>query len=182
MEINPVLVLLVAYAVILLVLARRRSGEGPGSFLLAGRALSLPALVATMVTTWYGGILGVGEYAWRYGLSTWVVFGLPYYLAAIVFGLWLAPRLRRSNAVSIPDLLNQTYGRRTALVGAAGVWAGTWTTPDAPGTGFGAHWYDTDFSSGIGDANKSRTPRTASKGANGDTGTDFGPGRIYLFT
>ena len=125
MEINPVLVLLVAYAVILLVLARRRSGEGPGSFLLAGRALSLPALVATMVTTWYGGILGVGEYAWRYGLSTWVVFGLPYYLAAIVFGLWLAPRLRRSNAVSIPDLLNQTYGRRTALVGAAGVWAGT---------------------------------------------------------
>lgn len=125
MRVNPILILLVAYGMVLLVLARRRTSETPGSFLLAGRALSLPALVATMVTTWYGGILGVGEYAWRYGLSTWVVFGLPYYLAAIVFGLWLAPRLRRSNAVSIPDLLGHAYGRSAALTGAVGVWAGT---------------------------------------------------------
>lgn len=122
---NLLPMLLIAYGAVLLLLSRRRSSDPPGSFLLAGRALSLPALVATMVTTWYGGILGVGEYAWRYGISTWVVFGLPYYIAAIVFGLWLAPRLRRSNAVSIPDLLGRTYGRRVALTGAAGVWAGT---------------------------------------------------------
>jgi len=125
MKVSPILILLVAYGAVLLLLSRRRTSDKPGSFLLAGRALSLPALVATMVTTWYGGILGVGEYAWRYGLSTWVVFGLPYYIAAIVFGLWLAPRLRRSDAVSIPDLLEKTYGRKTALTGAAGVWAGT---------------------------------------------------------
>lgn len=122
---NPLPILLIAYGALLLLLSRRRRSDKPGSFLLAGRALSFPALIATMVTTWYGGILGVGEYAWRYGISTWVVFGLPYYIAAIVFGLWLAPRLRRSNAVSIPDLLSRTYGRQAALTGAAGVWAGT---------------------------------------------------------
>lgn len=122
---NPLPLLLIAYGAALLLLSRRRTSDKPGSFLLAGRALSLPALIATMVTTWYGGILGVGEYAWRYGISTWVVFGLPYYIAAIVFGVWLAPRLRRSNAVSIPDLLGRAYGRPAALTGAAGVWAGT---------------------------------------------------------
>lgn len=122
---KPIVILLVAYAGVLLMLARRRSNETAGSFLLAGRALSLPALIATMVTTWYGGILGVGEYAWSYGVSTWVVFGLPYYIAAVVFGLWLAPRLRKSGAESIPALLGQTYGRSAALTGAAGVWAGT---------------------------------------------------------
>ena len=125
MQISPIVILLIVYGSVLLALSRRRPSEKPGSFLLAGRALSLPALVATMVTTWYGGILGVGEYAWRYGVSTWVVFGLPYYFAAIVFGLWLAPRLRRSDAVSIPDLLDRTYGRKTALTGALGVWTGT---------------------------------------------------------
>lgn len=118
-------IVLVAYACALLLMAWKHRDQQPGHFLLAGRALSLPALIATMVTTWYGGILGVGEYAWRYGLSTWAVFGLPYYLAAVVFGLWLAPRLRRNAAVSIPDMLESAYGRPAALTGALGIWAGT---------------------------------------------------------
>ncbi len=90
-------------------------------YLLAGRKLTLPAFVATLVTTWYGGILGVGEYAWRFGISTWVVFGLPYYAAALLFAFWLAPRLRRSGAASIPDLLLGAYGRGARLTGAAAI-------------------------------------------------------------
>ena len=123
---NPLPYLLIAYGVCL-AFAVTTTHQRRTRFhsYWAGRALSLPALIATMVTTWYGGILGVGEYAWRFGVSTWVVFGLPYYIAAVVFGMWLAPRLRKSNAVSIPDLLGRTYGRRVALTGAAGVWAGT---------------------------------------------------------
>ena len=31
-------------------------------YLVAGRRVTLPAFVATLVTTWYGGILGIGEY------------------------------------------------------------------------------------------------------------------------
>ena len=90
-----VLILVVIYAVALLVLSGGRRGGGGVDYLLAGRRLTLPAFVATLVTTWYGGILGIGEYAWRFGISTWLVFGIPYYLAATVFALWLAPRLRR---------------------------------------------------------------------------------------
>jgi SSS family solute:Na+ symporter len=117
------LFLVVVYATLLLLLARGRSVAGGAEYLLAGRRLTLPAFVATLVTTWYGGILGVGEYAWRFGISTWVVFGLPYYAAAVLFAFWLAPRLRAHGAMSIPDLLANAYGRQARITGAAAVFA-----------------------------------------------------------
>ena len=120
-----VLILMAAYVAALLLLSARHRGSGGIDFLLAGRRLTLPAFVATLVTTWYGGILGIGEYAWRFGISTWVVFGLPYYLSAVLFALWLAPRLRRSGAITIPDLLSSAYGRPASLAGAAAVYAST---------------------------------------------------------
>ncbi len=120
-----VLILVILYAGTLVALSARRRGGGGVDYLLAGRKLTLPAFVATLVTTWYGGILGIGEYAWSYGISTWLVFGIPYYLAAVVFALWLAPRLRRTGAITIPDLLNRAYGRKASLTGAAAVYAST---------------------------------------------------------
>jgi len=119
------LILVAIYAVALLALSAGQRGGGGVEYLLAGRRLTLPAFVATLVTTWYGGILGIGEYAWRFGISTWIVFGLPYYLAAILFAFWLAPRLRRSGAITIPDLLVNAYGRKASSVGAAAVYAST---------------------------------------------------------
>jgi SSS family solute:Na+ symporter len=119
------LILVVVYAVALLALSASHRGGGGVDYLLAGRRLTLPAFVATLVSTWYGGILGIGEYAWSYGISTWVVFGVPYYLAAVLFAFWLAPRLRQSGAVTIPDLLVVAYGRKASTVGAAAVYAST---------------------------------------------------------
>jgi SSS family solute:Na+ symporter len=119
------LILVVIYAVALLALSAARRGGGGVDYLLAGRRLTLPAFVATLVTTWYGGILGIGEYAWRFGISTWLVFGVPYYLAALLFAFWLAPRLRRSGAITIPDLMVNAYGRKASSVGAAAVFAST---------------------------------------------------------
>ena len=71
---------------------------GEADYLVAGRRLTLPGFVASLVTTWYGGILGVGEYGWSYGISSWLVFGVPYYLWAGVFALVLARRARRPRA------------------------------------------------------------------------------------
>ncbi|MDO9693843.1 MAG: sodium:solute symporter family protein [Candidatus Latescibacteria bacterium] len=107
--------LFLTYAVMRLFRAPARDET---DYLLAGRRLTLPAFVATTVSTWYGGILGVGEYAWTYGVSNWLVFGLPYYLYALVFALVLARRARRGRALTMPDLLQERYGTRTAVLGA----------------------------------------------------------------
>ena len=48
-------------------------------FILSGRKLSIVGFIATLVTTWYGGILGVGENTLLYGIQTWFIFALPYY-------------------------------------------------------------------------------------------------------
>ena len=97
-----------------------RSGKARSAveFLLAGRSLTLPVFVMTLVSTWYGGILGVGEFTYRFGVSNWVVQGLPYYLFSFLFALLLAGRIRETGLATIPDKLQSTYGRGTALLGS----------------------------------------------------------------
>ncbi|HEY2953686.1 MAG TPA: sodium:solute symporter family protein [Candidatus Eisenbacteria bacterium] len=93
-------------------------------YLVAGRRVTLPAFVATLVATWYGGILGVGEYSYRYGISNWLVFGVPYYVGALLFALLYARRAREAALYTIPDLLQLHYGRAPALMGAFTVFIG----------------------------------------------------------
>ncbi len=97
----------------------RGSASGAVDYIVAGRRLTLPAFTASLVTTWYGGILGVGEYTWQYGVSNWLVFGVPYYLYAALFAIFLARRARRSEMLTVPDLLEHHYGRPAALAGAS---------------------------------------------------------------
>ncbi|UCG62477.1 MAG: sodium:solute symporter family protein [Candidatus Zixiibacteriota bacterium] len=98
---------------------RRLKKDSPATELIVGgRVLTLPAFVASLVSTWYGGILGVGEYSYLYGLSNWLVFGVPYYLAAFLFAMFLAERARKSELLTIPDRLAQAYDNKTAVAGS----------------------------------------------------------------
>ena len=121
----PSLTLIGLYCLALVALSFGRRSSTRTDYLLAGRTLTLPAFVATLVTTWYGGIMAIGEYTFLHGISTWLVFGLPYYAAAILFAFVLAPRLRASGAHSIPDLLRAAYGPGVGVAGAAGVFVQT---------------------------------------------------------
>jgi SSS family solute:Na+ symporter len=105
-------------ALIAVGLFRGRKVKAVEDFLLAGRRLSAPAFVMSLVSAWYGGILGVSEYSYSYGLANWFVFGLPYYLHAALFAFFLSRRARLSRLSSIPDKLEATYGRGAAQVGA----------------------------------------------------------------
>ena len=101
--------------------SRRASAAPAGGaieYLLAGRSLTTPVFVMTLVSTWYGGVLGVGEYTYRFGISNWLVQGVPYYIFALLFALILAKRIRATNFATIPDKLHHAYGRRTAVLGA----------------------------------------------------------------
>jgi len=111
-------ILLYLFLLIYLGLRSFRREAGEEEYLLSGRSLSVPAFAATLVTTWYGGILGVGEFTYSYGISTWIVFGLPYYFFALLFALFFAPKIRAANNFSIPDMLYRAYGKPSGFLGS----------------------------------------------------------------
>ena len=79
-------------------------------FLFSGRKLTAPAFIATLVSTWYGGILEIGRFSNLYGISTWLVFGLFYYIAAFLYAKFLAEKISTSKQDSIPVRFYNTYG------------------------------------------------------------------------
>jgi SSS family solute:Na+ symporter len=88
------------------------------SFLLNNRKVGLPLFVLTNVATWYGGILGIGEFVYNFGLLSWFTQGLPYYLFAIVFAFVLVPRIREKNNLTIPEQIKKIYGKKASLITA----------------------------------------------------------------
>lgn len=88
-------------------------------YLAAGRKLSLPAFVATLVSTWYGGILAVGDSVKAFGVGTFLLMGVPYYVFALIYAVWFATRVRGAAQISIPERLAAQYGNRAALFGSA---------------------------------------------------------------
>ena len=125
------LLVVATYLAATVALGVRRARRGPAEedFLLAGRTLTLPAFVVTLVATWYGGVLGVGEYSYLHGISNWLVLGAPYYVGALLFALLYAERARKIGAATLPDLLYDTYGRRAGAIGAVMVLAGSLPAP-----------------------------------------------------
>lgn len=109
-----------AFAVAILLLgfsAKFRQGSFM-QFLVMGRQMSLPAFVATLVSSWYGGILGIGESVSYFGVGTLVMLGVPYYVFAVVFALFLADKVRGAEQWTIPERFERTYGKGAALVSA----------------------------------------------------------------
>ncbi|HSW56078.1 MAG TPA: sodium:solute symporter family protein [Ignavibacteriaceae bacterium] len=96
----------------------RKTASDANDYLLSGRKLSLFLFVAVNVSTWYGGILGVGEFTYRYGLVSWFTQGFPYYIFAFLFALFFAKKIREASLFTIPDKLTEVYGKNVGLVSA----------------------------------------------------------------
>ncbi|HSV72746.1 MAG TPA: sodium:solute symporter family protein [Chthonomonadales bacterium] len=107
-----------SYLIALMVVGFWRRRTSADDYLIASRSLSLPVFVATLVATWYGGILAIGEFTYGMGLLNWTTQALPYYLCAVAFALLLAPRIRQAALLTIPDKLERDYGRGAAVLGA----------------------------------------------------------------
>jgi SSS family solute:Na+ symporter len=108
----PALLVIVGYFLVAVWLGLRRTGgkQSADSYLLASRRLTLPFFIATLVSTWYGGILGVGEFSYTYGLVNWLALGGFYYAFALVYALLLAGRVRSGRELTIPGRLSAHYG------------------------------------------------------------------------
>ncbi|MFC2103669.1 sodium:solute symporter, partial [Bacteroidota bacterium] len=99
-------------------LTGRKTKSEANDYLLSGRKLSLFLFVAVNVSTWYGGILGVGEFTYRYGLVSWFTQGFPYYIFAFFFALFFAKKIRGASLFTIPDKLTEVYGKKVGLFSA----------------------------------------------------------------
>ena len=101
-------------------LKKQQSGK-PSSildYLLMGRQLTLPLFVATLVATWYGGIFGVNEITFNYGIYNFVTQGMFWYVAYLIFAFFIAEKVVRYQSMTLPDLTEQMFGPKSAKVAA----------------------------------------------------------------
>ncbi|MDY0083466.1 MAG: hypothetical protein RBR74_09820, partial [Ignavibacteriaceae bacterium] len=99
-------------------ISSKKTKSDAEGYLLSGRNMGLFLFVLVNVSTWYGGIIGIGEFTYRYGLVSWFTQGLPYYFFAFLFAMFFAKKIREASLFTIPEKLEQVYGKNTALLSA----------------------------------------------------------------
>ncbi|MCB9230631.1 MAG: sodium:solute symporter family protein [Bacteroidia bacterium] len=98
-------------------LVRKWFPKGEADFLLAGRQVTLLPFIATLVSTSYGWILGVGQVYAELGVSAWFVLSFPYTVGTLLLALFFAKRARKQEFVTLSDLLDRQYGKTVSTVG-----------------------------------------------------------------
>ena len=106
------------FIIIFLVGIYNKKTTNRDEYLYLSRKLTLPSFIATIVTTWYGGILEIGRFSYLNGIVTWLIFGVFYYISAILFALYIGPNLSRNNIESIPRYFGKKYGKTTQRLSA----------------------------------------------------------------
>lgn len=101
-------------------LKKKQTGNPAGvlDYLLMGRQLTLPLFVATLVATWYGGIFGVNEITFNYGIYNFVTQGVFWYISYLIFAFFIAGKVARYHSLTLPDLTGQMFGPKSAKVAA----------------------------------------------------------------
>jgi SSS family solute:Na+ symporter len=103
----------------LIIYAQRfRSKSHMLEYLLMGRQLTLPLFVTTLVSTWYGGIFGVTQIAFEQGIYNLFTQGVFWYIAYICFAFFIVKKIRSYGALSLPDIVKNIYGPKSAKLAA----------------------------------------------------------------
>ena len=89
-------------------------------FFLAGRSLTTPILITTLISTYYGidVLFGDTQLAFTDGVVAWFGYARPTYAFFLIAALVLAKRLREDRFRSLPDILDSYYGEKTRYVAA----------------------------------------------------------------
>lgn len=86
--------------------------------LVMGRKLTLPLFVGTLMATWYGGIFGVTAIAFDKGLYNFLTQGLFWYVTYLIFAFFMVKRIRKSQAITLPDLVGSYLGSTSRKITA----------------------------------------------------------------
>ncbi|MPY86520.1 MAG: sodium:solute symporter family protein [Luteitalea sp.] len=116
-----VVVLAYPLAMIAVSLWRSRKVQSHDDFMVAGRSVSVPLLVGTLVCTWIGSgsLFGGAGLAYRSGLSElWFSFGG---WVGLIVAFFIAGKVRRIAQYTIPDLLEQRYNAGARVLGTVAI-------------------------------------------------------------
>ncbi len=95
-----------------------RKVKGFTSFFVAGRMMTTPLLISTLVSTYYGldVTFGVSEVSFSEGVVSWFIYTRPYYIGILIASLILIRRLKAFPFLSLPDVAEHFYGRAGRLM------------------------------------------------------------------
>ena len=98
-------------------LSRKKGGFT--DFFLAGRTLSVPILIATLVSTYYGidVLVGSSQLSYDEGVVAWFGYARPSYLFMLIAVFLVATKLKQEDFVSLPDVMTRYYGQKTGYAG-----------------------------------------------------------------
>lgn len=90
----------------------RRKVHDDSDFIVAGRSLSTMVLTATLLATFVGSgsIVGGASFVFQYGPGAAIFFFAGTPIAALVVYFLLAAKMRRSEATTIPGLIEARFG------------------------------------------------------------------------
>jgi len=98
--------------------AKRRAAGKTENYILAGRKLTTPLIMVSIVGLAVGGAstIGVAEQAYKAGISAgW--YTSAWGIGAIVMGLTVAKKYRRLNITTIPEMLERYYDTKGMAAG-----------------------------------------------------------------
>lgn len=96
--------------------AEESESESFLDLLIMGRQLTLPLFIGTLVATWYGGIFGVTQISFEKGIYNFVTQGFFWYIAYIIFALFLVDRIAPFKALTLPDLIGKMFGPKSSYL------------------------------------------------------------------
>jgi solute:Na+ symporter, SSS family len=97
---------------------KMRGVKNADDFMVAGRSLTVPVLVGTLVATWMGSgsLMGGAGLAFRKGLpALWFDVGVWIAAGAVLF---FAARVRRFAQYTVPDILGERYNFAARILGS----------------------------------------------------------------
>jgi SSS family solute:Na+ symporter len=92
--------------------------KSSADFLLMSQGLSMPLFVATLTSTWYGGILGVTQIAFNEGIYGFFTQGIFWYFSYFLFAVFFAKKIRKQSVLTLPELIGQKFGPQARKLSA----------------------------------------------------------------
>jgi len=105
-------------AAVVIGLFYKKKIDATEDFAAAGRSLTWPFIMASVVATWIGAavILGGASEVYEYGFQGIVWDPFAPFLTLIIAGLFFVKRLRRTKYVTVGDYYTSRYGKKMAMI------------------------------------------------------------------